>query len=83
MPEATIEKRKDGTNLIICGTWSLAGNALLYCGKNVYPSDSDLDDLYAVLHARHVAQHYDSEIMKRIGEAVEDVKDDELYGGEG
>jgi len=43
-----------------------------------------LDDLYAVLHARHMAQHYNSEIIKRIGDAVEAVKDDDLYKrGEG
>jgi len=40
-----------------------------------------LDDLYAVLHARHVAQHYDSELMARIEKAVEAVKDDGLYKG--
>lgn len=30
----------------------------------------DLDALYAVLHARHVAQQYDKSIMSRIGKAV-------------
>jgi hypothetical protein len=40
-----------------------------------------LDDLYAVLHARHIAQHYDSELMARIEKAVEAVKDDGLYKG--
>lgn len=31
-----------------------------------------LDDLYAVLHERHMAQHHNAEIMQRIEKAVKD-----------
>ena len=89
MPEATIDD--DGN--FVCGrfNWTpMVENCkteeLTINMKPYYLSftDSlDLDDLYAVLHARHVAQHYNSEIIKRIEKAVEAVKDDELYGGEG
>ncbi len=89
MPEATIDD--DGN--FVCGrfNWTpMVENCkteeLTINMKPYYLSftDSlDLDDLYAVLHARHMAQHYDSEIIARIEKAVEAVKDDPLYGGEG
>ena len=81
MPEATIEK-EDGELLIKSGAFMFRKGGLY---KNWYHlrefSASDMDDLYAVLHARHVAQHYNAELMARIEKAVEAVKDDELYGG--
>jgi len=81
MPEATIEK-EDGELLIKSGAFMFRKGGLY---KNWYHlrefSASDMDDLYAVLHARHVAQHYDSELMARIEKAVEAVKDDGLYKG--
>ena len=86
MPEATIETNEFGVTRIECGHFMLEDGYLYSKYEHGYipihmPADY-LDDLYAVLHARHVAQHYDSEIIKRIEKAVEAVKDD-LYGGEG
>ena len=81
MPEATIEK-EDGELLIKSGAFMFRKGGLY---KNWYHlrefSASDMDDLYAVLHARHVAQHYNAELMARIEKAVEAVKDDGLYKG--
>lgn len=74
MSEATIN---DG--VIECGTWSMKGNALLYVGKNIYPTDADLDDLYQVLHAWKLAQAYDKKYLAKVAKAM---KDEPLYGGD-
>ena len=74
MPEATI----DENGVIECGAWSFNGQALLYVGKSIYPTDADLDDLYAVLHARHMAQAYDKTYLDKI----QKIADRMLYKGE-
>jgi len=87
MPEATIEM-VDGIQVIRCGNFRLEGKWLTGYVRDgswhatISLTDKYLDDLYAVLHARHMAQHYDSELIARIEKAVESVKEDELYGGE-
>jgi hypothetical protein len=48
MPEATI----DENGVIECGVWSFNGQALLYVGKNVYPTSDELDQLYQLLKKR-------------------------------
>lgn len=78
MAEATIN---DG--VIECGTWSMKGNALLYVGKNIYPSDADLDDLYQVLHTWHMTKAVDKTYIDRVEKAVQSLKDDPLYKPEG
>ena len=82
MPEATIDD--DGN--FVCGicTWFSKNDSICIIHPDVVfiACESLLDDLYAVLHARHMAQHYDSELIARIEKAVESVKEDELYGGE-
>lgn len=83
MPTATVEF-ENGEPVYEAGAFRLKGLDLY---KNWYRvvsfTQEDFDDLYAVLHARHLAQHYDATLMKRISNAVDKVKDDPLYGGEG
>lgn len=82
---ATIEK-EDGMTIIELGEFRLMDGALFQRQDNYWKAilwEDSFDDLYAVLHARHVAQHYNAELMARIEKAVEAVKDDDLYGGEG
>jgi len=84
MSEATIDD--DGKYVSGNCTWFSKNDSICIIHPDVVfiACESLLDDLYAVLHARHIAQHYNSEIIKRIGDAVEAVKDDDLYKrGEG
>ena len=80
MQEATI----DENGVIECGKFMYVDGWLCSkyeSGYNQIIPEYFLDDLYAVLHARHIAQHYNSELMARIEKAVEAVKDDGLYKG--
>lgn len=78
MPEATIEK-EDGELLIKSGAFMFRKGGLY---KNWYHlrefSASDMDDLYAVLHARHMAQAYDKTYLDKI----QKIADRMLYKGE-
>ena len=38
-----------------------------------------LDNLYAVLHARHMAQAYDKTYLAKVEQAAKSLKDDDLY----
>lgn len=53
---ATYVLREDGTYLIECGGWSLAGDELLYVEHQPLGRDKTLflDDLYQVLQLRHL-----------------------------
>jgi len=87
MSEATIETI-EGTQFIKCGEVTYCerenGSSLIWFSdwEHLQISSKLTDDLYAVLHARHVAQHYNAEIIKRIGDAVERARDRYLKGGE-
>lgn len=61
----------NGHNVIRTEHWSLTeDNNLLRTSAHFKLDDNDLDELYAVLHARHVAQQYDKTIISRIEKAV-------------
>lgn len=84
MPEATI---KNG--VIECGNFKIEGNFLFQRLDGMWWSvlwDNDLenlhrfDDLYAVLHARHMAQGYDKTYLAKVAQAM---KDEPLYKDEG
>jgi hypothetical protein len=68
--EAKVEITKHGEQIITCGDCTIVGDELFIYGNELDISPRLLDELYAVLHARHLAQHYDKTIMSRIGKAV-------------
>ena len=59
MPEATIDEK----GVIKCGRWTLMNDDLIYAKPEVgyaaimHTSESDLDDLYAVLRKREELKH--------------------------
>ena len=62
MPEATI----DENGVIECGAWSFNGQALLYVGKNIYPTSDELDQLYQLLKKRDEVTYARSNDYKNI-----------------
>lgn len=77
MSEATIEI-VDGEQRITCGPYMFRKGGLY---KNWFHlrefKAEDMDELYAVLHARNMAQHYDADIMKRLERAVQVVRNEQ------
>ena len=65
MSEATIEV-SEGRTIIWCGAWSLSNNALLFCSTHHVGklSDTELDELYAVLKAREELKAVPERIQK-------------------
>jgi len=73
MPEATI----DENGWFVCGecTWSPKTDMLIIDSPHndiSFVGNTLLDDLYAVLHARHMAQAVDKTYLAKIEQAVKD-----------
>jgi hypothetical protein len=79
MPEARIDQR----GWFVCGEWKYnPSNDAVHFGRldKVIAYGNWLDDLYAVLHARHMTKAYDKTYLAKVAQAM---KDDPLNGGEG
>jgi len=77
MPEATIDE--EGS--FVCGQWKYKpSNDAVHFGRldKVIAWGAWLDDLYAVLHARHMAQAVDKTYLDKI----QKIADRMLYKGE-
>lgn len=84
MPEATI----DENGWFVCGecTWTPNVDMLIIDSPHndiSFVGNTLLDDLYAVLHARHMAQAYDKTYLSKVEKAAQSLKDDDLYKSDG
>ena len=84
MPEATI----DENGWFVCGecTWSPKTDMLIIDSPHndiSFVGNTLLDDLYAVLHARHMAQAVDKTYLAKVEQAAQSLKDDDLYKSDG
>jgi hypothetical protein len=68
--EAKSRLNDDGTPIINCGQFEYSCGTLWNGRNRMQFCESDLDALYAVLHARALSQQYDKSILQRIGKAV-------------
>lgn len=60
----------EGVQFITCGSCKQVEDELWMWDEPIMTGAKNLDEIYAVLHARHLAQHYDKSIMSRIEKAV-------------
>jgi Mg2+/Co2+ transporter CorB len=82
MPEATI----DENGVIECGEFRIMDGAIFQRQFNYWKAilwEDSFDDLYQVLHARHMAQAYDKTYLAKVEQAAKSLKDDPLYKPEG
>ena len=72
MPEATIERDKHGRQVITCDWAKLVDNELYWLDnwEPTYGGADNLERLYQVLHAWHMAQAYDKKYLEKVEKAV-------------